>query len=76
MNYKRRSWNGVLPANFLAQWASEKEVSCNTADFAAECFPCNEQTLQTCVHDAMRQDSVLSAKSVVKPVLAISSVIS
>lgn len=31
MNYKRRSWNGVLPVNFLAQWALEKKVSCSTA---------------------------------------------
>ena len=34
MNYKRRSWNGVLPVNFLAQWASEKKVSNDIAALA------------------------------------------
>ena len=24
--YKRRSWNGILPVNYLAQWASDRKV--------------------------------------------------
>lgn len=27
MVYKRRSWSGILPMNYLAQWAAEKKVT-------------------------------------------------
>lgn len=43
MNFKRRSWNGVLPVNFLSQWASDRQVSCNTAASVAE-YPSSAHT--------------------------------